>query len=375
MPVTCRLCGKEFGKIVPAHLKYKHNGMTVAEYQEMFPDAPLENRESKRKRQQSIKEHYNSPKYQETRAKQTTYTIVCPNCGETKTFEKNFPCSYERKFCTEGCASSYNNTIRWSDPQNRQRHSRICTEAWKDEQLRKKQGEDSAKRWADPIFKQKTKKIMLLAHRTPQARKNHSVAASKRWEDPKYQKHISQKTTESWADPNYRAKIQEAWTPEKRAKASERSKALAAERDMAGIAKESWAKRSVKKRKEAGKKISIAIKKLWQDSKWAYKALRSRHTRPTKPELALFKLLNTNGYGYVYAGDGSLWIGRKNPDFVWPERRLIVECYGAYWHSEDEVKPRIEHFANYGFRTLIIWDYELKNTKQLLTKLQKFHQG
>ncbi len=48
---------------------------------------------------------------------------------------------------------------------------------------------------------------------------------------------------------------------------------------------------------------------------------------------------------------------------------------GEYWHEKSEVKPRIGHFANYGFDTLIVWDYELKNTKQLLIKLKEFHQG
>lgn len=39
MPVTCKLCGEQFGQINPRHLK-KHN-LTMAEYKSMFPNTPL----------------------------------------------------------------------------------------------------------------------------------------------------------------------------------------------------------------------------------------------------------------------------------------------------------------------------------------------
>ncbi len=46
MPVTCELCGRELGTISPTHLKHKHNGMTVPDYREMFPDAPIRSLEA-----------------------------------------------------------------------------------------------------------------------------------------------------------------------------------------------------------------------------------------------------------------------------------------------------------------------------------------
>lgn len=49
--------------------------------------------------------------------------------------------------------------------------------------------------------------------------------------------------------------------------------------------------------------------------------------------------------------------------------------FGCYWHNKAEIKPRIEHFEKYNFDTLIIWDYELDDTQQLLDKLKEFHQG
>ncbi len=55
--------------------------------------------------------------------------------------------------------------------------------------------------------------------------------------------------------------------------------------------------------------------------------------------------------------------------------------FGNYWHGEErtgrtrkqEENQRIKHFAKYGYKTLIIWEYKLKNTKKLERKILQFH--
>lgn len=142
---------------------------------------------------------------------------------------------------------------------------------------------------------------------------------------------------------------------------------------MAEVAKVRWDKPG------ASERHSEAIKRHWQDEEWAneqvQKISQGQHRRPTKPEIVLRQLLERLQLGYIYVGDGAFHIGRKNPDFICFERKTIIEHYGDYWHSEDQIEPRIEYFAKYGFRTLIIWEHELNDIEQLLTKLKNFHHG
>lgn len=60
--ITCKLCGKEFGSITPTHLKTKHN-ITVAEYREKFPDAPLRSPEACLGTSQGLKGKPKSPEH------------------------------------------------------------------------------------------------------------------------------------------------------------------------------------------------------------------------------------------------------------------------------------------------------------------------
>jgi G:T-mismatch repair DNA endonuclease (very short patch repair protein) len=65
-------------------------------------------------------------------------------------------------------------------------------------------------------------------------------------------------------------------------------------------------------------------------------------------------------------------------------KRKRVKSRMGYQHTQEtkdktgrtkkqEESHRIEHFSKYGFRTLVIWESELKNIKQLKKKLLKFH--
>ena len=51
----------------------------------------------------------------------------------------------------------------------------------------------------------------------------------------------------------------------------------------------------------------------------------------------------------------------------------IIEFFGSYWHKNPEEGPqRQDFFKSAGFDTLIIYDWEMKNMDQLITKLLKF---
>jgi G:T-mismatch repair DNA endonuclease (very short patch repair protein) len=75
---------------------------------------------------------------------------------------------------------------------------------------------------------------------------------------------------------------------------------------------------------------------------------------------------------FHYCGNGELIIGGKSPDFVSKKRKTLVELFGDYWHRGEDPRPRIRYFAKYGYRTLVVWERELKNEEKLRRRLVRF---
>jgi len=134
-------------------------------------------------------------------------------------------------------------------------------------------------------------------------------------------------------------------------------------------------------------KIGIATKKRWEipeykeklREKFKSKVWTSEHRKkiassnglkPTKPELIINDILSKSFSNWIYTGDGKIWIGDKNPDFMNNDNQ-IIEVFGSYWHKPEDEQERINHFANYGYKALIIWDYELKNLENVENKIRE----
>jgi hypothetical protein len=96
--------------------------------------------------------------------------------------------------------------------------------------------------------------------------------------------------------------------------------------------------------------------------------------RPNKTEEKLTSLLQANFPNeFKFVGDGSFVIEGLNPDWVnCNGKKLIIELFGEPWHTKDEVEKRIDMFAKYGFKTLIIWWKETRNKKLLVEKVRNF---
>jgi len=98
----------------------------------------------------------------------------------------------------------------------------------------------------------------------------------------------------------------------------------------------------------------------------------------------LIRLFERN---YKYVGNFKVIIESKSPDFININgQKKIIELFGDYWHGENRRKEfgdltsneeheqkRKDLFAKYGYKTLIIWQHELKNIKKLEDKLIKFN--
>ena len=129
--------------------------------------------------------------------------------------------------------------------------------------------------------------------------------------------------------------------------------------------------------KEIEQKRINSIKKNWQNEEYAKKMFKIFAIKPNKPELFLNELLQQNfPNSFKYVGDGKVWFDGFNPDFICNPSKKIIELFGIYWHNRKGMelrdKKRLETFAKYGYKTLVIWDTELKNNNQVIEKINNF---
>lgn len=132
----------------------------------------------------------------------------------------------------------------------------------------------------------------------------------------------------------------------------------------------------IKGNKNPMKRLDVKQKhynSIFSSKKW----LERRKIRPTKIEIHLNNLLQQyfpNEWKYV--GDGQIWIAGKNPDFFnCNGQKKLIELFGNFWHTKmarETKEQRVEHFAKYGFKTLIVWEDELKNEQEIIDKINNF---
>lgn len=112
----------------------------------------------------------------------------------------------------------------------------------------------------------------------------------------------------------------------------------------------------------------------------------------TKPELIVRRLLHSRGYRYRLHGSGLP--GR--PDLVFPGRRKVIFVHGCFWHRHDGCvlarmpksrlefwQPKLEgnrdrdrrklaELAALGWRALVVWECELRDSTALVAKMEAF---
>jgi very-short-patch-repair endonuclease len=92
-----------------------------------------------------------------------------------------------------------------------------------------------------------------------------------------------------------------------------------------------------------------------------------RSREPTKPERTLYAILDELGVCF----DRQLTIGFYTVDATIPERRLVIEADGDYWHGRTgATEPRVlnrmrldrsrdSYFRNRGWLVLRLWESDL----------------
>ena len=102
--------------------------------------------------------------------------------------------------------------------------------------------------------------------------------------------------------------------------------------------------------------------------------------KPNKPEKLMMRLIQENNLPFNYTGNGAIWFRGENhifnPDFLSKNPKYIIEVFGDYWHNlakaKTKDKERLETYAKYGYKTLVIWEHELRNPFQVVNKLKEF---
>lgn len=129
---------------------------------------------------------------------------------------------------------------------------------------------------------------------------------------------------------------------------------------------------------EHRRKISEAAKRLRENPEYRDRIVRvtlaACRKTPNKMEQKLGRFLDSRYPGdWKFVGDASFIIAGKNPDFINVNgRKLIIELFGDYWHKGENPADRAKVFEPYGFRTLVIWEHELKNLLAVGSRLREF---
>ncbi len=110
---------------------------------------------------------------------------------------------------------------------------------------------------------------------------------------------------------------------------------------------------------------SMLGRQLTPEHKAALLRSQNRQTQPTKPETLVRNTLNLifgpyNPYQYSGCGDNRFWIttpnGTRNPDFVAPKLKLVIEVFGRYWHPPDHEAKAVADYAAAGWKCLVVWE-------------------
>lgn len=118
--------------------------------------------------------------------------------------------------------------------------------------------------------------------------------------------------------------------------------------------------------------MSEAARRRWEDPEYQRHQMESWHRRPTQPELNVQDTLVKYFPGeWKYVGNGQVWIGRRNPDFINVNgKKQVIEVFGVFWHNEDEVEELTAHYKGFGFDCLIIWEYDTYNESSIVSNIK-----
>jgi G:T-mismatch repair DNA endonuclease (very short patch repair protein) len=91
------------------------------------------------------------------------------------------------------------------------------------------------------------------------------------------------------------------------------------------------------------------------------------HPKMTAPEKAFMNICKKYLFPFKFVGNGALWLGNANPDFVHNTKKIVVEVFGDYWHSpllrnvryNETLNGRRKQLKVEGYKLIVLWESDL----------------
>jgi hypothetical protein len=276
------------------------------------------------------------------------------------------------KLCDYGCGKQATVQIRngkWcccKSPNSCEENKKIQKITHNTKEYKNRCSEQQIRRFSDPENKEKHKESL----NRPETRKKKSEIKIKYWSNLENRKNLSKIQLKRFSDPEIRRKNKEILNKEETKK------------KLSESAIKYWSNpENKKKHKEIMNRPEIKKKNieshinLWKTKEYAKNQRLGRSIRPNKPEVIILNILNDLFPNeWKYTGDFSFMINGKNPDFTNINgQKKLIELFGDYYHKDQNPEDRINIFKEFGWKTLVIWEHELKNINEVKLKIKEFH--
>ena len=126
---------------------------------------------------------------------------------------------------------------------------------------------------------------------------------------------------------------------------------------------------------EARQKMSLNLKKRWQNPIYVKNLLKKLYKRPTQLEKDFSKFLHSSFPNeWKYSGDGSFLIGIKNPDFIHLSKLKCIEVFYSYYKIRDfdsienYISRRGNYFKQFGWDSLFFTKDGFYNQQNLVAE-------
>lgn len=117
-------------------------------------------------------------------------------------------------------------------------------------------------------------------------------------------------------------------------------------------------------------KISKTKIEQCKDPEYLRKMMTRFGNHQTKPEILMEKILDESYPNeWMYTGDGSITIMGKSSDFLHISGLFVIEVFGRYWHSINDIKIRTDFFEDLKIAILIFWEDELLDKQFVVNKI------